>query len=1261
MSSKRSLFPKISLSLLLVVPFVSLIVGTVGLVGYLSYQSGQQTVERLANQFMKQTGNRVQQSLDSYFAIPKIVTQTNAGLLRQKRLDGNDLTGLESHFVQQISVFTKLSGVALANENGDFLAIGRPLAKGLTIRKLEGLSSDRAFYRYLADRNGQNRVLQETQYNYNPRNDPPNDPWYRKAQNAPDGIWHLAVTLVQGQDKPMLILVNSLPFYNDAKQFQGVVAAGVYLTQIGDFLRTLNTGTDGQVFLMERNGLLLATSTGEVPFDSTSRNVLAENMTVKNRRLAAAKSQNSLTAATAALLAQQSISLDRITQPQRLQLWWNNNRYFVEVVPFNPKGELDWLTVVVLPASDFTQEIQASLFQTFLLCGLALFISTGFGIWTSRRITRSLTRLTKATQALADGDFNQEIQVTRIAEIELLTTSFRQMEIAIQSANELHLNYEQDLNSQVAKKTEYLRISENKFKDILNVSTAVIARLLVKKDGSWEIDYTSKGCEAISGYTVAEFDADKSLWLNLTLTEDWQPLEAQVYADIFAERTGSYTYRIRHKDGSLRWINQTNHSRWDAIEETWFVTIISLDISDRKQAQIALQDSETKFRAIAESSSGAIYILISRADGSIKFEYMNEVFEEIHEIKVELILKDASLYRAQIHPQDLAGYYKAFAHTKETLQPFHHEWRIITPSGKLKWLLANSRPIQRDNGDIAWYGVILDVTTLKQAEERLQKSEAALIEAQAIGHIGNWAFDIQTQKFTWSKELFHIFGLDPNQPEPIFADYLQMIHPDDRALLQQCIEQARTNGKAYTIDYRIIQPDGSIRYNEGRAEIEWNNQGQVDRLIGTNLDITDRKQVEIELAKAKQVAEAATKAKSEFLANMSHEIRTPMNGVLGMAQLLKLTELNDEQADFVKMIEESGDALLVIINDILDFSKIESGMLEIEAKEFILEEVVRSVCKLLENQSIAKQVDLQYSIDPDIPANIIGDCARLRQILLNLVGNAVKFTQNGQIFISINGKSLNHSISSIGKESREEYALSFSIADTGIGIQGDRIDKLFQPFTQADGSISRKYGGTGLGLAISKRLIELMGGTIWVESLGQVGGKPPLVWTSYPRDPLKSQGSTFYFEINVSLNNSIEQPQTYAAAEIIIDSKMAEKFPLRILLVEDNQVNQMVAKLFFARLGYQLSAIANNGLEAVQAVKDHDYDLILMDVQMPEMDGLTATRIIRTELKSPVRIVAMTADAMSEDRQACLDAGMDDFVSKPINIQEIIRIVSSVS
>ncbi|PZO40515.1 MAG: hypothetical protein DCF19_11470 [Pseudanabaena frigida] len=504
-----------------------------------------------------------------------------------------------------------------------------------------------------------------------------------------------------------------------------------------------------------------------------------------------------------------------------------------------------------------------------------------------------------------------------------------------------------------------------------------------------------------------------------------------------------------------------------------------------------------------------------------------------------------------------------------------------------------------------------------------------------------------------NRQSIDILGYTPEEFQQGGSQFLQSIlHPDDIPLLLRNMDywQTAKDDEVLTTEYRMRHKNGDWVWLRSREVVFARNEHhQASKILGTAQDISNRKQIEIALAEAKETAEAANKAKSEFLANMSHELRTPMNGVLGMVQILSTTKLTEQQQSFVKTIRDSGDALLTVINDILDFSKIESGMLEIEPSNFVLEDVIRSVCTLLHSQAIDKQIDLQYAISPVIPTTIFGDHTRLRQILLNIVGNAIKFTQYGQVSISVNSRLLSQP---------NQYELSFEIADTGIGITGDRIDKLFQPFTQADASISRKYGGTGLGLSISKSLVELMGGTIWVKSGNQIGGNPPSIWRLQLNNSSVSHGSTFYFTIGVSTSSVTEQPLGFLLEQMMIDNKMAEKFPLRILLVEDNKVNQMVANLMLEQLGY-CADVANNGLEAVQAVQSQSYDLIMMDLQMPEMDGLTAARLIRSKLMSQARIIAMTADATPEDRQICLEAGMDDYISKPIDMQEIMQLVST--
>ncbi|OPY52282.1 MAG: hybrid sensory histidine kinase BarA [Methanosaeta sp. PtaU1.Bin112] len=432
---------------------------------------------------------------------------------------------------------------------------------------------------------------------------------------------------------------------------------------------------------------------------------------------------------------------------------------------------------------------------------------------------------------------------------------------------------------------------------------------------------------------------------------------------------------------------------------------------------------------------------------------------------------------------------------------------------------------------------------------------------------------------------------------------------------------------------------GGIAYLLGSAAVLYDSAGNIFGAIESIRDITEKKQAEDRLIEAKEAAEAAARSKSDFLANMSHEIRTPLNAVLGLTGLLLNSDLTAQERDYVETVRSSGNALLSVINDILDFSKIEGGKMELESQAFNLGECIAVAADLVKPSADQKGLVLNCDLDESLPAYIKGDVTRLRQVLVNLLGNAVKFTHDGTIGLSVIGKPLEPSRTSDASRTSDgrKYELHFSISDTGIGIPEEKLDRLFRSFSQVDSTTTRKYGGTGLGLAISRRLVEMMGGEIWVVS------KPKL-------------GSTFHFTILAEASEEepkpgdpgLVVPRDYAGQE--------EVRPLRILLAEDNAVNQMVAIQMLKRLGYSAD-VAGNGLEVLQALERQPYDVVLMDVQMPEMDGLAAAQEIRKLWPRGPRIIAITAYALKGDRERCLAAGMDDYISKPIVIEELKRVL----
>jgi PAS domain S-box-containing protein len=792
---------------------------------------------------------------------------------------------------------------------------------------------------------------------------------------------------------------------------------------------------------------------------------------------------------------------------------------------------------------------------------------------------------------------------------------------------------------------------------------------------------------------------------------------------------------------------------------------------ERRRVEAMLKTSDERLRLALDSTQIGIFEWQLSTN---KFYYSPSVLAMLGYDPAKKPLSP-EIWANLVHPDDLPGCKEVWSRQRrgETLF-IDPEYRVRMADGSWRWVYVRSRglaPTGASNAPTRIISTIQDINARKEAEQALRKSQAAtrklsLVAAKTDNLVVIGSPDGRVE---WVNESFSrvmeyaledIAGQNP-------VDFLVGAETSVRTVRR--IRAAMARGKGFSTD--IINYSKSGRKYHLSLEIQpvFNEAGLLENFIAIAADITARVEIEANLRRAKTEADAASRAKSEFLASMSHEIRTPMNGVIGMTSLLMETPLTPEQRDYVHTVRSSGEALLTIINDILDFSKIESGKMELESVPFELASAIEEALDLFAMQAAAKKLELSYAIDPAIPAWISGDVTRLRQVLVNLVNNAVKFTPSGAISIEVRLHPDSPPTLALAQDSGgpfpAPFKLEFIVRDTGIGIPPDRLNRLFQPFSQVDSSTTRKYGGTGLGLVICQRLCALMGGSIHVDStvgkgsafaftlltepasigmdlpdqvlpaplkagpilllededinrarlqnffagcrltcLGCTGiaeaeeqlGKAPLISAALvdaelletadaqalrdhlialnvplllllgpgqPPPPLETNKTDLQACLSIAkpiktstLVRSLHQLFRHGgdAAAVADLRPLSDDIPLEILVVEDNTVNQKVALRLLERLGYRADTVGN-GLEALVALSARHYNLVLMDVQMPEMDGFEATRTIRSRLPAEhqPKIVAVTANALKGDRELCLNSGMNDYITKPIKLDEI--------
>jgi PAS domain S-box-containing protein len=904
-------------------------------------------------------------------------------------------------------------------------------------------------------------------------------------------------------------------------------------------------------------------------------------------------------------------------------------------------------------------------------------------------------------------------------------------------------------------------------------------------EGVWDLDLvTGKVVSndrwlALHGHATEKALADFAQWESMLHPDD-AANAMRAMRNYLAGLTPEFhsEHRIITKSGEVRWhLNVGKVVARDAGRRPLRMVGTTSDISQRKRAEEALRVSERKYKTLTENMKDVVSTI--DAD-TLRFRYVSPSVlalrgyapEEIIGQPMDAALTEENRSRFRSFVTERTAAFRTGALSTDSYYTTQIEQRrkdgSTVPTEIIWHFLRN--PV---TDAVEIHGVTRDITARKQAELQLREAWQRLRLAADLADIGVWRWNLPDGTLEWDERLFAWFEV----PEAVrqsglhYGYWRERVHPDDIRRSEETLELSRLNKSPGDLVYRFLRSDGGVRYIHAAWVVELDEHGEALRMLGVCRDVTPQRELEESLRAARQAAELANVAKGDFLANMSHEIRTPMNGVIGMTELLLDTELNSQQRRFAETIRTSGDSLLTLINDILDFSKIEAGRLELETLEFDLHTVLDELAAPLALRAHDKGIELICAASPGVPSRLLGDPGRLRQILTNLASNAVKFTEHGEISIR----------ASLVSETEASVMVRFVIRDTGIGITPEQRQRLFQKFTQADASTTRRFGGTGLGLAIARQLAELMGGEIGMTSeagvgsefwftarLGkaaqqQVPAEPPdslrgmhvLVVddNATNREILRTQLAAWGIEAEAvgdgpaalrslararddhcpfraalidmrmpgmdgnSLAQAVREDASFAATRLVLLTSLgrqggiadlaqrgfaacltkpirqadlldclcrvlAGRFavqhtvvraerdaipPLRrtsakVLVAEDNIVNQEVALAILRKLGLQANAV-ENGEEAIETLRGERYDLVLMDVEMPEIDGLEATRRIR-DPQSAVRnhqipIIAMTAAAMQGDRERCLEAGMNAYVTKPVSPKALVEALNA--
>ncbi|MEO0647507.1 MAG: histidine kinase dimerization/phospho-acceptor domain-containing protein, partial [Cyanobacteria bacterium J06650_10] len=1157
---------RIPLRLLLVGSFVLQLLCTVGLIGWVTYRNERNAVEDLGTQIQTELSKRVEVRISSYLSKLNAINATTASSLDLGNLNTQDLPGLYRHFWQQSLLFDDVTYIYFGRADGEQLGIYLNLQGE---RYYEATDNTGTVGRYETDSQGNRRGYRSGNRPFDPRT----RPWYKNAVAKGGQNW---TNLYNWVTIDRLGVSLSQPYYDPKTgDLLGVLGLDLNQDRLNDFLQAMTIGQSGRVFIVEAaSGTLVASSSPQPPY------------TINNGQRARIRAESFTDPLINAAARHLADNFDDNTLNERAQLTIGNsfNRQLVQVTPLPPQFGLDWQIVVVVPKDDFMAQIHKSQQTTLLLSLLLLGISAIIAAWLAGYLSRPIVRLSQVSQALVDTESGiltnistDNLQSSKVKEIHTLTTGFQQMSRDLQASYQTLEEYSHSLEEKVTARTKALEQevrdrtrSENTFKTLVaNIPGSVYRSELKEK---WTVRFMSEAVAEISGYPASEFlNNPDRVFTDIIAPDDLATALAIAETAIKTQEPYILEYRITHADGSIRWIYDRGRGVYDDDGNLLYLDGVFFDITPLKQAEESLKQ-RSKIEALLSQISRTL--LEQDLDTGIQFA-------------LQMLVKCTHSDRARIFKFDdqnqfLLTHYWTHHRQNQSIQSNHP-----------------THPQQMDPNTYRWF------------YERLLSGKP-----------------------------FQIPNVN-NLPETASASKQALKHQFIHSLLNVPMVYAD-------------KPVGFIGLETLHHHKTWNPQEiKLIQLVGEMIAMAQAKQqVELALIQAKETAETANQAKSDFLANMSHELRSPLNAIIGFAQVIERSnDTPQTHQDDAKIIIRSGEHLLGLINDILNMSKIEAGRTTLNTSNFDLYQLIEEVYEMFRLRAEEKQISLLLKLSPQLPTHIHTDQAKLRQVLINLFSNALKFTQIGSITLHVSAapssadsslasntfptrnKTDQPSDSNLADRSRSANqvpnqsikTINFTLTDTGPGVDSAEIDILFEPFVQSQSGRTSQSEGSGLGLAISRQFIQLMGGEITLtnrqtpethsathsttDNQADIQSTPEFTDTQQPNET-STHGAVVCFHIQAEAIESFQFSDVQQTQRVM---ELAAGQPhKKILIVDDKEANRTLLFKLLNPIGFDLQ-MAEDGQRAIDLAQSWQPDLILMDLQMPRVSGLEATRQIKRQ------------------------------------------------